>query len=162
MPKIIEMAPVTMAVPWPGASRGAVEEALLASCCCAVCCGAAGCCSPDAGVVVVVVAGASPGSARHTNCCCLRAGMMGSGVMLLFSLTALLVAAARWERPRMVLCTAAAPIFCGGVFRRVCWMEERCGCGVGGGMGCEKLNATHIQPMQAFNSAVFVLNPCWG
>lgn len=87
MPKMMEMAPVTMAVPWPGANKGAEEggDDGDASCCAGCCC--AGCCS----VVVVVVAaaggwGVSPASALHVVsnvwwwccCCCLRASLRGA------------------------------------------------------------------------------------
>lgn len=72
MPMTREMAPVTMAVPWPLASSGA--------------CAAGGCCSAgwDAGLLLagllVLDEGCSDGSALHA--CLLRANLVGSTVGL--------------------------------------------------------------------------------
>lgn len=59
----MEIAPVTMAVPWPGASSGAEGAAG-----CSVCCGCGGCCCS----VEVVAGGVSLDSALHMWWCCLR------------------------------------------------------------------------------------------
>jgi hypothetical protein len=73
MPMTSEMAPVTMAVPWPFSSSGA-------------CAAAGGCCAAgwDAGLLsaglLVLDEGCSDGSALHT--CLLRANLVGSTVGL--------------------------------------------------------------------------------